>query len=360
MRLSVLACLVLAGCYTAPEGWDTPPASGGAAGDACVAGEQVECPCTDGSKGVQRCNPDGSSYGRCECSGGPGGAGGSVGSGGDGSGGLGGAAPGAGGDISTGGIDSGGTGGSPEPQEPRCDWIPECEPLLGACTVTYTVMCGSVEYGSVSCGAEGDKRVGWAFGDGHSVMCPADTSDCIAEGQEASSYCADLMIAGAGGSGSGGGTGSGGTGGGETVLWAHDHQETRSAYLGGIATESYHRAVLQFTINREGLYCSVQLTTPARPTGWTGSTDFELTAEQLTCFRDTYAACGDPRLHLSWLSCNSASGCATFQSGNVRTNVFRPVCSGVDLSGTFKVRHTVRALGPDGVDETWSIVMASE
>ena len=351
-----LTAAILAGCYTAPEGWDTPAASGGATGAGCVAGMRVECPCTDGSTGVQECNPDGLSYGSCECSGGGGTGGGSV----DGSGGLGGAAPGVGGDVATGGSDSGGTGGVAGPQGPRCDWIPECAPLMGPCVETYTVTCGAVEYGSVSCGLEHERRVGWAFGDGHSIMCPADTSDCIARGQEASSYCAKLMTHGTGGAsgGAGGSGGSGGSGGGsgETVLWSNDSATGSDGFLGGIATESHHRATLQFSINREGLRCWVQLSTSWLPTGWTGNTEFDLTDEELTCFRDTYAGCGDPRLHLSWLSCGSP-GCADYKVGPVRTDVFRPVCSGVDLSGPFKVRHTVRALGPELVDETWALVV---
>jgi len=139
------------------------------------------------------------------------------------------------------------------------------------------------------------------------------------------------------------------------VLWANDHQETRSAYLGGIATESYHRAILQFSINRQGFSCSVQVTTPARPTGWTGTTYFDLTESQRECFRDDYSACGEPLLHLTWWSCSSP-GCTTFQTGPTR-NVFRPICTAhIDLSGNFRVKHTVRALGPGGVDETWALV----
>lgn len=350
MRLSVFAGLVLAGCYTAPEGWDAPPASGGAAGDGCVAGEQIECPCADGSKGVQQCNPDGSSYGSCECSGG---AGGSAGSGGDGSGGLGGAAPGSGGTVSTGGSDSGGTGGSPEPQAPRCDWIPECEPLLGACTVTYTVMCGSVEYGSVSCGAEGDKRVGWAFGDGHSVMCPADTSDCIAEGQEASSYCAALMT-----QGTGGGSGSGGTGGGgpePAVVWSNNYHRsdlTTPAHLNGF--EFY----LELKPDAAGVDCNLTFGRgPPFAYGYSGEREIPLSASDRACLG-----------HGAAMTLRAVRSHETGASSS--RLVTRPGPHGIDWEdATLRLVHTVRAfvktpepLGAAGewhdleVDETWALV----
>lgn len=344
-----LTAAILAGCYTAPEGWDTPAASGGATGAGCVAGMRVECPCTDGSTGVQECNPDGLSYGSCECSGGGGAGGGSV----DGSGGLGGAAPGVGGDVATGGSDSGGTGGAPGPQGPRCDWVPECEALEGPCTVTYTVTCGAVEYGSVSCGLEHERRVGWAFGDGHSIMCPADTSDCIAKGQEASSYCAELMTQGTGGGsgsgGSGGSDGSGGSGGepGETVLWSAG-RETPPHFHGGLATgSSYHRARLI-----DGS-CLIERWTPHRATGWTGTTELALSPSEMACIRSS-ANCDS--ITVVWNSCNHPSSCTSYVSSGVTWVTSRPGCSGADLSGSFKVRHTVRALGPELVDETWALV----
>lgn len=346
----VFGALILTGCYTAPEGWDTPAASGGATGAGCVAGMRVECPCTDGSTGVQECNPDGLSYGSCECSGGGGTGGGSV----DGSGGLGGAAPGVGGDVATGGSDSGGTGGAPGPQGPRCDWVSECEPLDGPCTVTYTVMCGAVEYGSVSCGLEHEKRIGWAFGDGHSIICPAGESDCIAEGQEASSYCAELI---AGGSGGGGG-GSGGTGGGAepTVVWSDDYHRSdlvTPAHLDGF--EFY----LELSPNSPGVDCN--LTFGRGPTfayGYSGVREIPLSTSERACLGHGAA--------MTLLAIRS------HETGSSSSRlVTRPGPHGIDWDEpTLRFIHTVRAfvktpesLGSAGewhdleIDETWALVV---
>lgn len=52
------------------SGTDTEatPTDGGEVGDqACVPGKVEACPCTGGGQGVQTCNPDGNSYGACDC-----------------------------------------------------------------------------------------------------------------------------------------------------------------------------------------------------------------------------------------------------------------------------------------------------
>lgn len=342
-----LTAAILAGCYTAPEGWDTPAASGGATGAGCVAGMRVECPCTDGSTGVQECNPDGLSYGSCECSGGGGAGGGSV----DGSGGLGGAAPGVGGDVATGGSDSGGTGGAPGPQGPRCDWVPECEALLESCRVTFSSNCGDVGYGIFVCGNYENARQGYAFDDEASFPCSGEglDVDCASASQLAGDYCAEKVTQGAGGAAGTGG--SGGSGGGNhepAVLWSVDRQ-TPPQYHGALATgSSYHRA--KFT----DATCLIERWTPHRPTGWTGHSDIQLSEPERSCIRSA-GHCDE--VQVTWNSCNQPSTCSSYQASGVTWVAPRPACSGADLSGDFYIRHTVRALGPELVDETWALVV---
>jgi hypothetical protein len=52
--------LALAGCQGAGEGGSEP---------ACTAGQQIECTCTDGRRGAQRCRLDGTAFTTCHCEG---------------------------------------------------------------------------------------------------------------------------------------------------------------------------------------------------------------------------------------------------------------------------------------------------
>lgn len=55
--------LLVAGCG---GGDDSAPT--GNVDRACEAGRVAECPCEDGSMGIQTCNEDGSAWGECGCS----------------------------------------------------------------------------------------------------------------------------------------------------------------------------------------------------------------------------------------------------------------------------------------------------
>jgi hypothetical protein len=47
---------------------EATPTDGGEVGDqACLPGKVEACPCVGGGQGVQTCNPDGNSYGACDC-----------------------------------------------------------------------------------------------------------------------------------------------------------------------------------------------------------------------------------------------------------------------------------------------------
>lgn len=149
----VLGALILTGCYTAPDWRPDPEAAGGSAG-ASSGGEQ-----TGGTGPVPA------------------------------SGGAGSHAGGSAGDSSA----SGGNG----PQGPRCDWIPECEPLLGACTVTYATTCGDARQGTFGCGHDGEDwgATGWAFDDGTSFACHRSGSeqDCVQAMSDTSRHCVNLL-----------------------------------------------------------------------------------------------------------------------------------------------------------------------
>lgn len=54
--------LLVAGC----GGTDDSGSTDGV-GRACEAGRVAECPCEDGSMGIQTCNEDGSAWGECVC-----------------------------------------------------------------------------------------------------------------------------------------------------------------------------------------------------------------------------------------------------------------------------------------------------
>ncbi len=60
--------------------------TGGAGSQVCTPGQQIACPCPDGSQGAQVCAPNGQSYLPCQClgNGGAGGSGGQTGTGGAG------------------------------------------------------------------------------------------------------------------------------------------------------------------------------------------------------------------------------------------------------------------------------------
>ena len=47
---------------------DDEPGNGGTGQAVCESGRQVECPCSDGGIGFQRCSTDGSTWGPCTCS----------------------------------------------------------------------------------------------------------------------------------------------------------------------------------------------------------------------------------------------------------------------------------------------------
>ncbi len=65
----VLAVLLTACPGTSGEGDDGAAAEGTSSGSAgvCTPGDEISCACTDGSMSTQTCEPDGSSYGECEC-----------------------------------------------------------------------------------------------------------------------------------------------------------------------------------------------------------------------------------------------------------------------------------------------------
>lgn len=55
---------------TSVAGDDSSSDDGATGGGECVPGQQNPCLCEDGSSGVQTCEPDGASYGMCNCFGG--------------------------------------------------------------------------------------------------------------------------------------------------------------------------------------------------------------------------------------------------------------------------------------------------
>jgi len=171
---AVIAILVVSGCGGGGSGGGggrggSGGGTGGTAARVCVPGMSVACACTNGTQGAQVCAANGTMYGACTCSGGPGAAGSSGGAG----------AAGAGGSAGTAGtIGTGGTSGA----------------------------AGSVGTGGTSGGAGAGGTSGGAGSSGSGGTGAAGSGGSNAGGTGGGN-------AGAGGNGDAGTTGSAGTGG---------------------------------------------------------------------------------------------------------------------------------------------------
>lgn len=91
------------------------------AGERCVPGRQVSCPCSNGDQGTQICNDDAQSYGACECPGAGGTGGGGFPDAGTGASTSGGAS--SGGAGGTGGAATGGSGSGGSPVYTQADCL---------------------------------------------------------------------------------------------------------------------------------------------------------------------------------------------------------------------------------------------
>jgi hypothetical protein len=255
----------------------------------------------------------------------------------------------------------GGAGGTAEADPTWCDDIAACNGREG-CRASFVHLCGDVRYGGYNCGPDDNLAAGFLFDDGTHFDCTT-AEDCIDASGRAANYCGALSFPGSGGSGGAGNAGSGGAGqaggGGSPepepdVIWHYEYNPPLN-HLGAIATESSHQAHLGLNINVEDFYCSMRLYSPVYATGYQGSTEIPLGAEDRECLR--FSGYCETQVMLRWRSCSGA-GCTPLKPG-ASEDTYRPACGdSVDLSGNFSLIHTVHALGPDGLNETWELVAA--